>query len=324
MLQSYISDLVEKMPEKQIIQIKSSNNNNKKGNNANNNANKCNPLNVDVVLEGGFFNGSYQLGFLHYIKQMEKKQIIKVNRLSGCSIGSTIALLYFIDISLDDCIEFVTNIIYRHIKKHCNIDIFDKTILFFKKYIPDNFLDIINKRLYITYHDISNGKQIVKSTYASIDEVFDVIRRSCYIPYITDKHILYNEKYLDGLYPYIFKPKKGCKIIYLNIINIKKIKCVASIKNEKSNVNRVIDGILDTHTFFSTNFVSNMCSYMDDWSSINIIRYKFFLYIFKISIYIFHYFYILNKFINKNINKNFNLYRLLKNIYKLLFRSIFL
>ena len=65
---------------------------------------------------------------------------------------------------------------------------------------------------------------------------------------------VYNEKYFDGLYPYIFKPKKGHKTIYLNIINIKKITYCASIKNEKSNVNRVIDGIMDTHTFFSTNF----------------------------------------------------------------------
>ena len=308
MLQSYITDLVEKIPEQ-----------NKKYDE---------PLNVDIVLEGGFFNGSYQIGFLNYIKQMEKKQLIKVNRLSGCSIGSIIALLYFIDISLDDCIEFVTNIIYKHIKKYCDINVFNKTMVFIKKYIPDNFLDIINKRLYITYHDISKCKQIVKSTYTSIDEVFDVIRCSCSIPYVIDKNILYNEKYFDGLYPYIFKPKKGHKTIYLNIINIKKITYCASIKNEKSNVNRVIDGIMDTHTFFSTNFSSNMCSYMDDWSIINVIQHKILVTFYKLFIYLIHYYYILHKFttkfINKNINNNFNLYRLLKNMYKLLFRFIFL
>ena len=65
------------------------------------------------------------------------------------------------------------------------------------------------------------------------------------------------EKYFDGLYPYIFKPKKNRKIINLNIVNIDNFKYFISIKNENNNIHRVIEGIYDTHTFFSSNFSSN-------------------------------------------------------------------
>ena len=63
--------------------------------------------NVDLVFEGGLFNGSYQLGFLAYIKQMENLQLICVKRVSGCSIGAFMALLYFIDVPLDENIYFI-------------------------------------------------------------------------------------------------------------------------------------------------------------------------------------------------------------------------
>lgn len=163
---------------------------------------------VDLVFEGGLFNGSYQLGFLAYIKQMEKLQLIRVKRVSGCSIGSFMALLYFIDTPLDINIDFVSNVIYKHIKMYNDINIFHKAYDFYGKSLPNNFLDLINGKLFITYNDVSKNKRIVKSHYASIEELFDVIRRSCSVPYITDKTLFYNEKYIDGLYPYIFKPRK--------------------------------------------------------------------------------------------------------------------
>ena len=44
---------------------------------------KKKPIVVDLIFEGGLFNGSYQLGFLSYIKKLEEKNIIKVKRISG-------------------------------------------------------------------------------------------------------------------------------------------------------------------------------------------------------------------------------------------------
>ena len=55
------------------------------------------PLQIDLILDGGLFNGSYLVGALYFLKEMEKKNYIKINRISSCSIGSIIGFLYFID-----------------------------------------------------------------------------------------------------------------------------------------------------------------------------------------------------------------------------------
>ena len=285
MLQRYINN--------QINQINQINQNPKKQ-----------PLHVDLVFEGGLFNGSYQLGFLAYIKQMEKLQLIRVKRVSGCSIGAFMALLYFIDIPLNNNIDFVSNVIYKHAKKYHDINIFDKAYMFYSKWLPDNFLDLINRKLFITYNDVSKNRQIIKSNYTSVKEVFDVIRRSCSVPYIIDKTLFYNNKYIDGLYPYIFKPKNDRKIINLNIVNWQKLDFI-TIKNETNNVHRVINGIIDTHAFFYYNFnsyfvpISNMCSYVDEWSVITRFKYTMLIKLFKLSINIFHYIYIFIKIFKK-------------------------
>ena len=87
MLQTYINQLVNNIPNKYLRKLQGKTNN---------------PLKVDLVFEGGLFNGSYQIGFLNYIKQMEKKQFLKVERVSGCSIGSVMAFLYFTNILIFD------------------------------------------------------------------------------------------------------------------------------------------------------------------------------------------------------------------------------
>ena len=50
-----------------------------------------------MVLDGGIFNGSYLVGALYFLKEMEKRNYIKIERISGCSIGSIVAFLYYID-----------------------------------------------------------------------------------------------------------------------------------------------------------------------------------------------------------------------------------
>ena len=59
--------------------------------------NSTTPLRLDLVLDGGIFNGSYLVGALYFLKEMEKRKYIIVERISGASIGSIVAFLYFID-----------------------------------------------------------------------------------------------------------------------------------------------------------------------------------------------------------------------------------
>ena len=306
MIQTYINNLIKKIPKQHIkehIKIKG------------------NPLKVDIVFEGGLFNGSYQLGFLNYIKKLETNNVLTVNRISGCSIGSIIGMFYFLNVSLSDSIDFVTNNIYSHVKKYYNINVFDKFFTYFKQKLPSNILEQMNGRFFVSYYDITKCKQYVKSRYTSIDDIFETIRRSCSLPFVIDKSILYRGKYIDGLHPYIFKPKKNTKIINLNIINSQKIGNWMSIKNEKTNIHRVIDGIIDTHKFFSTNFSSNMCSYVSDWNILTIINYYIVIQIYKTIIYIIHNLYIINKIICESTDDKLNIDKLITNIYKFLFEK---
>lgn len=55
------------------------------------------PSEIDLVLEGGAFNGSYEIGILLYIKELEKRNKLKVNRISGTSVGAILGVAYILD-----------------------------------------------------------------------------------------------------------------------------------------------------------------------------------------------------------------------------------
>ena len=53
---------------------------------------------INLILEGGAFNGSYHIGALYFLKEMEKKKYIQIHHISATSIGSISALLYYSDL----------------------------------------------------------------------------------------------------------------------------------------------------------------------------------------------------------------------------------
>jgi predicted acylesterase/phospholipase RssA len=97
MINEYVNKLIENLPE----HLKSTNS----------------PLKLDVILDGGLFNGSYLVGCLYFLKEMEKRNYIKIERISGCSVGSIAAFLYFID-GLDLISDLYTSILNDFKKKH--------------------------------------------------------------------------------------------------------------------------------------------------------------------------------------------------------------
>ena len=60
------------------------------------------PTSLDVVFDGGAFNGGMGIGVAIYLKQLERLNRISVHRVSGCSIGSIVALYYLVDINYKD------------------------------------------------------------------------------------------------------------------------------------------------------------------------------------------------------------------------------
>ena len=192
MINEYVNKLIENLPD---------------------NIKNCKePEKIDLVLDGGIFNGSYLVGALHFLKEMEKRNYIKIERISGCSIGSSVAFLYFIDAL--DLMPQLYDIVNNEFRNSYRIN----TIKNLKKHlnhrIPDDICKKVNGKLFITYNNIKKGTKSVKSVYKNVDEIINTIIKSSFIPYLIDGNILYENKYIDGINPHIFK-ERDKKILYL-------------------------------------------------------------------------------------------------------------
>jgi len=264
MIQEYVNKLIENLPD----DIKDSKT----------------PIVIDLVLDGGIFNGSYLVGALYFLKEMEKRNYIKIDRISGCSIGSIVAFLYFID-GLDLMPKLYT-LVQDDFKKCYNLKIMKTIKHMLKDNVPEDICEKVNNKLFICYNNIVKGEKKVKSKYKNVDEIFNSIIKSCFIPYLIDGNYLYENKYIDGINPYIFNKEPNKKILYLDLFGYDKIGNLINIKNEKSNYHRILSGLLDIHCFFIKKSSTQMCSYVNDWNYFNIGFNYIKLLIEKICIYI--------------------------------------
>jgi hypothetical protein len=246
------------------------------------NITKCEkPLQIDLILGGGAFNGSYILGALYFLKELERKNYIQIKRISTCSISSILALLYLND-NLDKANELYFNII-QDFKNKCNLcKLFDLKDMF-KKYVTKETCKSLNNKLYICYNNVDTYTKRVVNQYKDIDELFDVITRSCFVPFLIDFKPCYKDKYIDGIIPYFFKSKKN-KRLYLDVYTIDKLAYSINIKNEQHNYHRLFEGLLDIHKFFIKQTNTTMCSYLDNWSLYNYAMYYIYILIERITI----------------------------------------
>jgi hypothetical protein len=244
MIQTYIDKLIENLPDS----IKTSKE----------------PIQMDLILDGGIFNGSYLIGALHFLKEMEKRKYIKINKISGCSIGSISAFLYLIDEL--EVVSSMYDLICKDLKEFHHVNKIKEIGIILREKIPEDICSTINDRLFITYYHIGKKKKMVKSQYKSKEELVDILIRSCFVPFFIDGNILYKEKYMDGINPYLFPGEKKIKRLHLDLFGYDKISYLMNVKNEKSNFHRVLTGLLDIHNFFIKQSSTHMCSYMEDWS----------------------------------------------------------
>jgi hypothetical protein len=225
------------------------------------------PLRLDLVLDGGIFNGSYLVGALYFLKEMEKRNYVKIERISGCSIGSVVAFLYYID-SLDmmtTLYQEVTN----EFKQQYKLPLIKDLKKYLSHRIPDDICKKVNDKLYICYNNIKKNSKKVKSHYKDVDEIMNTIIKSSFVPYLIDGEILYENKYIDGINPYIFDIEKDKKILHLDLFGYDKINNLLNVKNEKTNYHRILSGLLDIHNFYIKQSNTQMCSYINDWSITN-------------------------------------------------------
>jgi len=278
MIDEYVNKLIQNLPEEKRVQ------------------------HLDLVLDGGAFNGSYLVGALYFLKEMEKRKYIKIERISGCSIGSLVALLYYID-SLD-LMPKLYEIVNHEFKTKHTLNAIKTLKSHLQERIPHDICSKINNKLYICYYDIKKQKKIVKCNYKNIDDIINTIIKSCYIPFLIDNNMLYKKKYIDGISAYIFKQQNNRKILYMELFTYDKFIYTLNIKNEKTNFHRILSGLLDVHSFFIKKSNTSMCSFVNDWNIFNKSAYKIkllFEYLFVNTFYLFFY---LKKYIPKEFKNN--------------------
>jgi len=224
------------------------------------------PLQLDLVLDGGLFNGSYLVGALYFIKEMEDRDYVKVKRISGSSIGSIIGFLYFID-ALDEA-SSLYEMLLTDFKKTHNLTFITTLKERLQHKIPSNVCKVLDNRFFITFTNVQKRTKVVKKTYKNVDEIIDSIVKSCFIPILIDGNILYKSKYIDGLNPYFFKTNStqpNRKVLFMNLNSLDKIIGSINVKNEKTNFHRILSGMLDIHNFFIKGSSTSMCSYVNNW-----------------------------------------------------------
>jgi hypothetical protein len=247
---------------------------------------------IDLIISGGAFNVSYLAGCLYFICEMREKGLIRINKISTCSASSIMGLLFLID-KVDIFVEKLYELLIGSFKRNRNV-IFDEESLssiikIIEGELPEDVLDKINNRLYITYYDVIDCKHVIKSTFEDVNDIIKTIRRSCFIPYITMNKLLEDNKYIDGGTPYIFNKESGKNRLYIDLCGMDKIMDSIVIKRDKIVMHRILGGIIDIHNFFFKCKETSMCCYVEDWGIIRMIEFKmleFRLYMICVFIYI--------------------------------------
>ena len=219
----------------------------------------------DLVLDGGMFNGSYQIGCLYFLRELQNQGKVIIERFSGCSIGALAAVLYQLD-RLDlakEGYEFVLS----HVKSDMNLAKFhaflDDRI---GPILPATFHQEMTNRLFVCFYDVKSQNKIIKTRFRSNKAVMDALKCTMFVPFFFNGDNAYRDKYMDGMNPYILPLCNNKGLIYIDLFDAEKWINSVRIKNEKTNSHRLIVGILDMHTFFFTGENTPMCSLVNKWS----------------------------------------------------------
>jgi len=215
---------------------------------------------INLIFDSGAVNGLLGIGAALYIHRLEELNYININKISGCSIGSLIAVWYITGCSSE--IYDNMNILFSHYKTHKNFYVYNRIVnnVIYKLFETDD-ITILNDRLYINYYNTKRHKQVVVSKFENREHLITCILRSSHIPFITNKLHKYDKYYIDGIAPYIFKiDDKKCKNLFIQFIDFHNPIKALNIKREKNIYTRLLKGVSDTNDFF-VNGNTTLCMY---------------------------------------------------------------
>ena len=199
---------------------------------------------INLIFGGGNLNELGGLGVVFYIKQLEENGLIKVNKISGCSQGSLLALLYACNLSKYN-ITYLTDLFTNYLvtqqtqqtqtqapQTHTqaphigiNMDMFmergytELVTQTVSHLFPSGgsgsgddaaalMLPLRNK-LYITYYDTKRQKQKVTKRFKHPQHLIECILRAGHVPFFTDGTYKYKGRYVDNVVPLLFADADG-------------------------------------------------------------------------------------------------------------------
>ena len=220
--------------------------------------------NVNVIFDSGAVNGIFGIGAAMYLHKLEKAGRIKIDKISGCSIGSLIALWYSFNCPLSIIDDM--NELFISYKKNQNFYHYEKTVKtivnrLIKEEEEEKDIQTLNKRLYITYYDTKKIKKRIIPRYKNKQHLIDCILSSSHLPFLTSCAYKYKDRYIDGFTPHFFKKGKN---LFINLIKLTQPSLMFSVKNEPHIYTRLLKGVNDMNLFFTTGGSgAKMCYYID-------------------------------------------------------------
>lgn len=222
------------------------------------------PKELNLIFDGGVFNCGFASGVALYIKTLEEANIIKINKISGCSAGALIALWYITGCK-ESGIKYFENMMQsfketlNFIELKNSLSVFvDELFLNANGDNKKNNISMLDNKLFINYYDTSKNKKKVISKFTNKEHLVKCILRACHIPYIIDGNSRCDEHYIDGIVPHIFNDGES---LFIKLLTFNKLSRSFILKSEANIHFRLLSGVSDANDFFTTG-KSDMCCYV--------------------------------------------------------------
>lgn len=229
------------------------------------------PQKLDLVLEGGALNGAYEAGVLCYLKELEKRKKLVVERISGVSCGALIGMLY-LTYQLESLEDLYLQLSSSFLEAG-NFANLERLIDSATEKINDEMLCNLNNKLFITYVDLKDHSRCVISSFSDKKELADSLKKSSYLPYFIDGNTTTSDNCIDGGTPYLFpfdneKRKNHLyRTLYVKLTSFRLLKEALSVKAEANVAARAVDGIQKTHNLLKHREKNDLVSFVEDWST---------------------------------------------------------
>ncbi len=249
------------------------------------------PSNLNLIFDSGAVNGIIAIGAALYIHHLEEMNYFKIRKVSGCSIGSVIALWYCYGCP-EELYPFIEKL-FAYYKREKNFYIYEEVINDIVHLLVKNEdMTAINDRLYINYYDTKKCKQKVVKRFKNVQHLIRCILRSSHVPFITSSAYKYQGRYIDGIVPYIFADtgatdtcatgsgatdtcatdtcatgSGATKNLFIKLIYLTNpLQCMCA-KTDLNIYSRLLKGVVGVNEFITNRSSSRaICSYINDKS----------------------------------------------------------